>query len=1314
MPSQDRSPRNRRSLTPSEAGPVVDPALEPAALEPVRAAAVTRAPTVAHVAPIAETMGNSAAVGSVQEWARSGHGGPQNPDDPDDLWYWQHKNKIDWDYDETGRLKHKGERTTTTDDGATLQSSEDVGASVRHERKGGNRKTTFDGHVEGAVDRTATVGDTASHDSASGGVKTRVITNKAKDGTKTRSSDTSAETHVDLVDTVTDGATVTETGWHHDGTLAVEHASKDGAITSSAATGGYEGAWDRTATTTTDTGKHVDGVEVHGGLSHDRLRNDDNRDTTKANLGASHTVTDVATVDGVKTTDSNKTFVDVSGKRDRNGDGPATYDGRAKIGYDGKNETVRRDDDGTKVTTTLTHGADATGTVDRDAKGRLGGSGNVGVEGRAEREWARKRDDGATVTDVVGVEGRLEGDAKRSNTGKVDVGGSGKLGVDAKRTIRATDDDGSKVVTKVGGAVGASGDVWKEGKNKGEVHGNLSAERERTRETETGSLTTNYGGSVEGKSTAKQVAGGVDRTHEASATLTAGRSATDKTETGTVTNEGKGEVVIGTTVDQRADGRTGVVHNASLGTQLGRTTVDEVGDTKTTTKIGAGGEVRGSRGTNADGEAVRTYGGEVSLAGERKTVVSADDGSKTTTGFKGGVKAGGDVERVGDKLTQSANGELTLGASRAREFKDGDVAVTDTLSGDFKGKGKLKADGSASGEGTIGLTAEQKREWEENGRQIDTTQTQGGTIGGSLARAKDGTLTHTENASVALGTERRERYTDAAGVKHLDKSELSGEVAGERSAEDRRLSGQVKWGGSEQTTTTNKEDGTKVVHKVGDTVTGKADVGKKTGADGLDYGASTEWKRKDETSTTSKIAGGEREVTTGTANTIGTGWRNDKGASLKAGKTWTNETVDTLDGGTTLKRSDETSVTGSATRDERKVGVSRTDANSKKVVNADGSVSESSASTTKEAGLSTKKGLTAGISTEQVEDKTSRKLGEHTTLTTTTNEIKAGADAGLNRDKNGNLKATASANASATAFQKDVAFDNKNGLKAQAGVTVGKAEANATGSATLKKDQLKVGGSAGAKLTLVGGAAKAEVPVFTWSLLGEPVRVKLTVGLNAAVVAEAQGDLNIDVGRGDKLGVDISAGGRAFAGAKAGVEVGAHLTWLRRSDYHLLIKDFLDDVPGVGRFVNDVPEDLWKQVANMVIGTGESDLLIAKAGVFGSAGIGGEASFGLSLKGGRVKMNGDLNGAIGIGGGAKTSLDLDAIDGIRFGGVLALRGMEWIKDVIAGAGGMGGQLVAEGKRRVDAWMEEKKKAGGVSGFFAKSADWLGDDVFDLW
>ena len=87
-------------------------------------------------------------------------------------------------------------------------------------------------------------------------------------------------------------------------------------------------------------------------------------------------------------------------------------------------------------------------------------------------------------------------------------------------------------------------------------------------------------------------------------------------------------------------------------------------------------------------------------------------------------------------------------------------------------------------------------------------------------------------------------------------------------------------------------------------------------------------------------------------------------------------------------------------------------------------------------------------------------------------------------------------------------------------------------------------------------------------------------------------------------------------------------------------------------------------VATLLVGTGKSKVMHASAGVEGSAGIGAEAKFAAGLNEGMIEVSGKVGGTFGLGGGVKTKIGLNAVDGVRLVGVLGMKGMNWLSEAI--------------------------------------------------
>jgi hypothetical protein len=64
--------------------------------------------------------------------------------------------------------------------------------------------------------------------------------------------------------------------------------------------------------------------------------------------------------------------------------------------------------------------------------------------------------------------------------------------------------------------------------------------------------------------------------------------------------------------------------------------------------------------------------------------------------------------------------------------------------------------------------------------------------------------------------------------------------------------------------------------------------------------------------------------------------------------------------------------------------------------------------------------------------------------------------------------------------------------------------------------------------------------------------------------------------------------------------------------------------------------------------------------------------------------------------------------------VLFMRGTEWLVNALEQASDWYDQAVDIIQAKIDEYMEAEKAEGGISGALATAADWIGDDLFDLW
>jgi hypothetical protein len=182
--------------------------------------------------------------------------------------------------------------------------------------------------------------------------------------------------------------------------------------------------------------------------------------------------------------------------------------------------------------------------------------------------------------------------------------------------------------------------------------------------------------------------------------------------------------------------------------------------------------------------------------------------------------------------------------------------------------------------------------------------------------------------------------------------------------------------------------------------------------------------------------------------------------------------------------------------------------------------------------------------------------------------------------------------------QKDQKF-----LGGNANATVLNVGGNADASASFDGQEFEVKAGAGVKVTLAGGDLTYSTPDVNCSFLGENLALNAFAKVSAEIAAEAKGDISLNIGKGAKgVKVETKAGLEGFAGAKAGLTLGAKLNW------------------------NKEPS---------------KDVIGAYLGVEGFAGVAAAAKFTAKLYP-SIKYEGYLGAAIGLGGAAKGGLEVHA------------------------------------------------------------------------
>ncbi|MFO0747866.1 MAG: DUF4157 domain-containing protein [Myxococcota bacterium] len=252
------------------------------------------------------------------------------------------------------------------------------------------------------------------------------------------------------------------------------------------------------------------------------------------------------------------------------------------------------------------------------------------------------------------------------------------------------------------------------------------------------------------------------------------------------------------------------------------------------------------------------------------------------------------------------------------------------------------------------------------------------------------------------------------------------------------------------------------------------------------------------------------------------------------------------------------------------------------------------------------------------------------------------------------------------------------------------AEAKATADAAWDPSKgLVVTGGVSAKATAVSGGYKFEAGPYDFSLGGEALRATFSVGVSAAVVAEASGALSVNIAKSaNKVGIELTqpktaavgAGGKAaaFAGGKVAADIGAKLEWKKSTSYAQHMRELGK------RYISSwlaraLPDSWIDSLANVVYGSGGVTTIAAvKAGLEGTSGIGGEIGGGIAFAGGRISVSGKFQGTLGLGAGTNIKADIDAIDGMRLLVILIANGPQVLEDF-----GMAGEKV---------WAFAKEKA----------------------
>ena len=1074
-----------------------------------------------------------------------------------------------------------------------------------------------------------------------------------------------------------------------------------------------------------DDGKQTSDFNVGGSVS-DRTRINANgkqshRIKTEAHAGAG-TKRVIDLDDGTRT---NKVKGDVESSHllKLNQDGTRTQE--VKVGADAEVGTKRKTnlDDG-KRTTGITGSVGASDLVRIDNDGNKSHElrGKVGVEGLLSRE--KNVANGVDKTDVkgdVGVSKLLKIDKDGNKGHELGIG----MGIDADHTRNRTLSDGT-LKEGISGSFNA-GDTIKRDKDGNKSHlidinGSVDLKRDRMRNIQDGKIDTNLKGRLEGGDKIAVAADG-SKTHTVNGKLSgeAGRTQTTNLDDGKRTTNLTGTASASDTSVFNSDGTSTHKIKAEVGAAGSIKREQELADGSRTRQIkgqvGLGDELS----IAADNQQSHTLTGNAGVSAESKRIIKHNDGKET-------VKLNGETGTRVKHVLGSGETNLDLkskvGHSSSREQKLSDsvketntIGHTATLNNDLD---LQHADGVDSewalkhNKSTAGYT------FDKGTTRAETFEDQKVTTGRNHQVKMDGSLAKsTQSGSLGYTLGRSEKVEMDGGSKTVQEEKLGikGGVKRDVATSD------------EGTKSSSYKLSTGFSKETKDEVTKKSDAGtfseKRTQKDGLDLGFQT----KDRTGT----------VGLSRANTLVR--KNEEGVERHE-KNKTGFNFDTK-GNRSLSRDSETiryrkkeklSDKVSLTTDKNKTtlgtGVSRTvDKESGEV--AYGANAKASYTMLSQKIKFNEKATYEKIKGLKVGDKDTDDSGQVRTLQKSLNKL------GYRLVENGEYDQKTLQAVRDFANKKGISIDEKgtitedlgwamprvgllgNGMKAEASYEAGKAEANAKADAVFTKDQIKVKGAAGAKITMIGGNAKINLPVYSFTLGGERLQAAVTMGVNASVLAELDGKVEVGLDKGsDKFNAGFSGGAEAFVGAKGGAEIGAEFKWLRRTgdSYAEDFKRFARSLPGKADdwIVDQLPEEFWPQLSGVLMGQGSSRVLYAKAGVEGRAGLGASANFSGGFKDGMISFSGNMSGTVGLGGGVKTDFGVHAVDGARLGGIWSIRGINYISDHLEGVATWTEEAIDEVQKKIDEYMEAKKDQGGLSGMVAGAIDFIGDDLFNWW
>lgn len=275
-------------------------------------------------------------------------------------------------------------------------------------------------------------------------------------------------------------------------------------------------------------------------------------------------------------------------------------------------------------------------------------------------------------------------------------------------------------------------------------------------------------------------------------------------------------------------------------------------------------------------------------------------------------------------------------------------------------------------------------------------------------------------------------------------------------------------------------------------------------------------------------------------------------------------------------------------------------------------------------------------------------------------------------------------------------------------------EAGGDSKAEITTDGAKAHAAVTAKAQLVAWKQKWEWETPPLSILGEDFTATFFVSVDAFVGAEARAQITAQIekskgGRtipGDEIlagmdtqttqtadggtqttatgptaAVDASAG--VFAGAKLRLGAGLAGNWVKKpqSAYERKVSDNIGSmidgiaasVPGLGWVVKKVGADqIVKSLLEKVLtwgAAGATPILGVEGTAEGSLGVGAQVAAKVGFKGGKFSMEFGANATWGVGLGAKVSVTIDAIEGVKLalvvGGELYKYARDWVSEKAA-------------------------------------------------